>query len=78
VAGDLDRRAPGPVLVAIEGIDGSGKTTLAAALAAGLARRGIRVTGHREPSDGPAGRLLRSLSQGRGPASGDARAAVGR
>ncbi len=64
MAGDLDRRAPGPVLVAIEGIDGSGKTTLAAALAAGLARRGIRVTGHREPSDGPAGRLLRSLSRG--------------
>jgi dTMP kinase len=62
VAGDLCRDA-GPLLVAIEGIDGSGKTTLAAALAADLAGRGIRVTGHREPGDGPAGRLLRSLSQ---------------
>jgi dTMP kinase len=49
--------------VAIEGIDGSGKTTLAVALMACLARRGIPVTGHREPSEGPAGRLLRSLSQ---------------
>lgn len=49
--------------MAIEGIDGSGKTTLAAALAADLAWHGIQVTGHREPRDGPAGRLLRSLSQ---------------
>ncbi len=62
MAGDRCRDA-GPLLVAIEGIDGSGKTTLAAALTADLAGRGIRVTGHREPSDGPAGRLLRSLSQ---------------
>jgi dTMP kinase len=59
VAGDRCRDA-GPLLVAI---DGSGKTTLAAALTADLAGRGIRVTGHREPGDGPAGRLLRSLSQ---------------
>jgi dTMP kinase len=63
VVGDPGRRGPGPLLVAIEGIDGSGKTTLAAALAACLAQRGIRVTGHREPSDGSAGRLLRSLSR---------------
>ena len=62
MAGDQDRGRPGPLLVAIEGIDGSGKTTLAAALAVSLAGRGIRVTGHREPSDGPAGKLLRSLS----------------
>jgi len=62
VAGDRCRDA-GPLLVAIEGIDGSGKTILAAALTADLAGRGIRVTGHREPGDGPAGRLLRSLSQ---------------
>ena len=63
MAGELDRTDPGALLVAIEGIDGSGKTTLTAALADGLARRGIRVTSHREPSDGPAGRLLRSLSR---------------
>jgi dTMP kinase len=62
VAADLGRRSSGPPLVAIEGIDGSGKTTLAAALAVGLAGGGIQVTSHREPSDGPAGRLLRSLS----------------
>jgi len=63
VAGEPDRTDPGALLVAIEGIDGSGKTTLTVALADGLARRGIRVTSHREPSDGPAGRLLRSLSR---------------
>lgn len=51
-----------PLLVAVEGIDGSGKTTLTAALIADLARRGISVSSHREPSDGPAGQLLRSLS----------------
>ena len=63
MAGDLDRTDPGVLLVAIEGIDGSGKTTLTAALADSLARCGMRVTSHREPSDGPAGRLLRSLSR---------------
>lgn len=52
-----------PLLVAVEGIDGSGKTTLTGSLTDALAQRGICVTGHREPSDGPAGRLLRSLSQ---------------
>jgi len=62
VAGDRCRDT-GPLLVAIEGIDGSGKTTLAAAPAADLSQRGIRVTSYREPSDGPAGRLLRSLSR---------------
>jgi len=63
VAGDLDRTGPGALLVAIEGIDGSGKTTLTAALADNLARRGIRMARSREPGDGPAGRLLRSLSR---------------
>lgn len=53
---------PGPLLVAVEGIDGSGKTTLTAALTTVLALRGTRVTRLREPSDGPAGQLLRSLS----------------
>ena len=62
MAGELNRTDPGPILVAIEGIDGSGKTTLAAALAGSLARRGMRVISNREPSDGP-GRLLRSLSR---------------
>ena len=54
MAGELNRTDPGPILVAIEGIDGSGKTTLAAALAGSLARRGMRVISNREPSDGPA------------------------
>lgn len=64
MAADPGRGKPGPLLVAIEGIDGSGKTTLAVAVTADLARRGIRAADHREPSDGPAGRLLRSLSRG--------------
>jgi dTMP kinase len=67
VAGELNRADPGAQLVAIEGIDGSGKTTLAAALAGSLARRGMRVTNHREPGDGQAGRMLRSLSRDEDP-----------
>jgi dTMP kinase len=66
VAADRGPGKAGPLLVAIEGIDGSGKTTLAAALTAGLAQRGTSVSSHREPGDGPAGQLLRSLSAGDG------------
>ena len=78
MAGELDRTDPGALLVAIEGIDGSGKTTLTAALADGLARRGIRVTSCREPSDGPARQAAAVAEPGRGPSSDDARAAIGR
>lgn len=62
MAADRDRKNPGPRLVAIEGIDGSGKTTLAATLTATLTGRGISVASQHEPSDEPAGKLLRSLS----------------
>jgi dTMP kinase len=61
VAGSLARADP--LLVAIEGIDGSGKTTLAAALAAALRRHGTAAGRHREPGSGPAGQALRSLSR---------------
>jgi dTMP kinase len=50
------------MLAGVEGIDGSGKTTLVTALAAVLAGRGITVVTHREPSGGPVGRLFRQLS----------------
>lgn len=46
-------------LIALEGIDGAGKTTMAAGLAAILARFGRRVLLTREPTYGPAGRRLR-------------------
>jgi dTMP kinase len=49
-------------LAGVEGIDGSGKTTLVTALAAALPRRGVRVATHREPSGGPVGHLFRHLS----------------
>ena len=56
MAGEVNRADPGAQLVAIEGIDGSGKTTLAAALADNLARRGIRVARTASPATGrPAG-----------------------
>lgn len=62
MAGELALSAPGMKLVAIEGIDGSGKTTLAAGLAAALSSRGISTVVHREPSAGPVGLLFRHLS----------------
>lgn len=52
------------MLAGVEGIDGSGKTTLVTALAAVLPGRGVRVVTHREPSGGPIGRLFRQLSAG--------------
>jgi dTMP kinase len=50
------------MLAGVEGIDGSGKTTLVDALAAVLPGRGVEVATHREPSDGLIGRLFRQLS----------------
>jgi dTMP kinase len=49
-------------LVAIEGIDKAGKTTLAGALETELRHRGLRVARHREPSDGLLGTTFRRLS----------------
>jgi dTMP kinase len=54
--------APRPALVALEGIDGSGKTTLASSLIAALTARGIRALACQEPSSGPIGVLFRALS----------------
>jgi dTMP kinase len=51
------RRRPRGRLVAIEGIDGSGKSTLVPALARALRRRGCSVATRREPVDRELGRL---------------------
>ena len=53
-------------LIAIEGIDGTGKTTLAKRLAEHIRRSGRSVVLLKEPTDGPYGRKIRSLAkQGR-------------
>jgi dTMP kinase len=51
------RRGPHGRLVAIEGIDGSGKSTLVRALARALRRRGVSVATRREPTDRTLGAL---------------------
>jgi dTMP kinase len=48
-------------LITIEGIDGAGKTTLAAALAEELRARGIAVEVMREPGGVPAAERIRTL-----------------
>ncbi len=50
-------------LVVLEGIDGSGKTTLAANLAAALNDEGRTVVQTREPTDGPIGARIRALAR---------------
>lgn len=60
------RRAAGPPLVgarfiALEGIDGSGKSTQAERLAATLADRGVATTSTREPGGTPLGERVREL-----------------
>ncbi len=53
------------MLIALEGIDGTGKTTQALGLAATLARVGRRVLCTREPTTGPAGLRLRDYLAGK-------------
>jgi len=57
----------GGLLVALEGIDGSGKTTAAQALVARLVDNGIDAIYLREPTDGPFGRELRECMVTPGP-----------
>lgn len=57
---------PGGFLLALEGIDGTGKSTQAQAVARELTRRGLEVVLTREPTNGPWGRKLReSAATGR-------------
>jgi dTMP kinase len=54
------------LLVAVEGIDGAGKSTILRALTAFCEQRGIPYVASREPTNGPAGRALReSATNGR-------------
>lgn len=56
-------RAPG-LLIAVEGIDGTGKSTLVQALAAALRARGRNVVASFEPTRGPWGSRVRALASG--------------
>lgn len=57
---------PGGLLIAVEGIDGAGKTTLAQKLATHLSARHIPVAVSKEPTNGPWGAQLRaSAAEGR-------------
>lgn len=56
-----DRDYPG-YLVVIEGIDGTGKSTLCARLREVLKERGIGATLSREPTDGPYGKKIRAMA----------------
>jgi len=53
------------LLIAFEGIDGTGKTTQMEMLAEALRQRGLRVVATREPTDGQYGRKIRELYKNR-------------
>lgn len=66
VASMDNQQIPGGLLIAIEGIDGAGKTTLAQALARDLRVAGATVVLGKEPTSGPWGtRLRQSAATGR-------------
>ena len=54
----------GGFLLALEGVDGSGKTTQARLLAVSLLQQGREVVFTQEPTDGPVGQKLRLYLQG--------------
>ena len=61
----LGPQSPG-ILIAVEGIDGAGKTTQVRLLAQALERLGERVVTSKEPTEGPWGRKIReSAATGR-------------
>lgn len=63
VSFDLELRKhdyPGK-FIAIEGIDGSGKTTAAQELVRALVARGEKAVYTKEPTDGPIGRMIRQV-----------------
>lgn len=49
----MNRTVPGGFLLAIEGIDGAGKSSQAQAVARVLQERGLACQLTREPTDGP-------------------------
>jgi dTMP kinase len=58
-------------LIALEGLDGCGKTTQAVRIAAALRARGREVVVTREPTDGPFGRRIRALARSSDPLSAE-------
>jgi dTMP kinase len=60
------RTIPGGLLIAVEGIDGAGKSTQARAVGEALADRGLDCVLTHEPTRGPWGRIIRqSAASGR-------------
>ncbi len=53
------------MLIAFEGIDGSGKTTISTRVNEELLKRGIRSYWTTEPTDGPIGEIIRDVLEGR-------------
>lgn len=53
------KRIPGGLLIAVDGIDGAGKTTLANGIADALREDGIEAVVSKEPTGGQWGRLVR-------------------
>lgn len=64
----MDRTNKG-ILIAVEGIDGTGKSTQVGMLAEYLRKKGCTVIETREPTDGPFGRKIRQLYANRGQCS---------
>jgi dTMP kinase len=56
-----EQRQAAPLLIAVEGVDGSGKSGVARAIADGLRGRGIEPVTTREPGGTPEGESLRAL-----------------
>lgn len=61
------KTVPGGLLIAFEGIDGSGKTTMARRSADALCAAGYHAKYLCEPTDGPHGRELRAMFTAPGP-----------
>jgi len=62
VVADVRKRLKKGVLIALEGIDGAGKTTQARNLYESLRQEGYTVHLLKEPTDGPWGKKIRSLA----------------
>jgi dTMP kinase len=62
---DFKRNETSGKLIALEGIDGSGKTVQAQLLAQNLIKQGKRVFLTKNPTDGPIGQFIRQALQGK-------------